>query len=187
VERADDADLLQVGKPSYLGGVARRAIEVFTRRYPQVFLQATFIVGTRDETPESLARQVALARELGVDFPALHPVTPVPGTPLYDEAVEQGWLSEEDFEHFDWMTPVLDSRAMSKEQIEQALYRANREFVGVRWLLKGLLSRTPYRRDMYRWFALVSARMAWSALRRRLNPVDVGAYQILVEPHWLES
>ena len=51
-------------------------------KYPQIFKQATFIVGTKYETRESLFRQADLAKELNVDYPAFHPITPVLGTPV---------------------------------------------------------------------------------------------------------
>ena len=39
-------------KRFYTGGVAREALEIFKTKYPQVFLQATFIVGVREENPQ---------------------------------------------------------------------------------------------------------------------------------------
>ncbi len=187
VERAEDSTLQQLNKPSYLGGVAEQALRIFKERYPQVFLQGTFIVGVRDETRESMQRQAALARSLDLDFPAFHPITPVPGTPIYDEALREGWITEDQFDDFDWLTPVLDSRYMSRDEIAQAMHELNRAFVSPRMLLRGLLSRTAYRRDMYIWFSIVSARMAWDVLRQRVNPFRVEHYQQLVTPDWYES
>jgi len=110
----------------------------------------------REENKASLDRQLALAKNIDVDFPAFHPITPVPGTPVFDEAVRMGWVTEEDFDTFDWMSPVLDSRYMTRDQIAQSLYEMNKQFVNTKWLLKGLTSRVPYKRDMYMWFAKVA-------------------------------
>jgi radical SAM superfamily enzyme YgiQ (UPF0313 family) len=187
VERAEDETLRGFNKRFYQGGVVERALGIFKRRYPQVFLQGTFIVGVKDETPESLRRQADLARRLDIDFPAFHPITPVPGTPIYDEAIRAGRITEEMFDEFDWLTPVLDSDYMTRDEIAEAMHRMNETFVNPRWLARGLLSRTRYKRDMYVWFTLVSARMAWEVARKRLNPFEVERYQQLVTPRWYES
>ncbi len=187
VERAEDEALTLLDKRFYTGGMAAQALDIFKRKYPQVFVQATFIVGVRDETPESLDRQLAMAKAIDIDFPAFHPITPVPGTPIYDEAIAEGWITEGDFDDFDWLTPVLDSRYMGRDEIADALYQMNSELVNVPWLLRGLTSRVPYKRDMYIWFAKVSATMALEAVKQRVNPLSVEHHQQLVKPPWYDG
>jgi anaerobic magnesium-protoporphyrin IX monomethyl ester cyclase len=187
VERSEDDDLALLDKRFYRGGTAQQAIEIFKRKYPDVFIQATFIVGVRDETRESLDRQVAMAKAIDVDFPAFHPITPVPGTPVFNDALENGWVTYEDFEKFDWMSPVLDSRFMTRDEIATEIHRMNKQFVNSSWLLKGLFHPVDYKRDMYRWFMKVSAKMAWEALKERISPLDVGHYQQLVKPAWYDA
>lgn len=187
VERAEDDTLATFNKRFYRGGVPAEALGILKHRYPQVFLQATFIAGVRDEDRASLKRQEALAAALDVDFPAFHPLTPVPGTALYAQAIEEGWIKEGDFDEFDWLTPVLSSRFLDKDEIAQALYEMNRRFVNPRWMARGLFSRVPYKRDMYVWFSIVSLKMALDALRNRLNPFAVPTYQRLLKPPWYES
>lgn len=187
VERAEDDTLNLLDKRFYSGGVAQEALALMKRKYPEVFLQATFIVGTKDESPESLRKQVDLAKKIDVDFPAFHPITPVPGTPIFDEALAKGWITYEDFDNFDWLTPVLDSKYMSRHEIAQSLYDMNKEFVNSRWMLKGLTSKVPYKRDMYIWFTKVSATMALGAIREKINPFKVEHYQQLVKPEWYDG
>jgi len=186
VERAEDDALTLLDKRFYTQGVATRAIEIFRKKYPDVFVQATFIVGVKEESKESMARQLELAKQIDVDFPAFHPITPVPGTPIYDEAIANGHITEDDFDNFDWLTPVLDSQYMNKDEIAEEIWRLNRALVNNRWLVKGLLSRVPYKRDMYIWFTKVSAAMALEAVKRRINPLDVEHYQQLVKPAWYD-
>ncbi|MES2639861.1 MAG: radical SAM protein [Myxococcota bacterium] len=187
VERAEDDTLALLDKRFYAGGVAEQALNIFKTKYPEVFLQATFIVGVKDESKESMLKQVALAKKIDVDFPAFHPITPVPGTPIYDEAIAKGWITEAQFDDFDWLTPVLDSKYMTRDEISQSLYEMNKEFVNKRWMAKGLTSKVPYKRDMYIWFTLVSAKMAIGALKQRVNPLNVEHYQQLVTPDWYDS
>jgi len=187
VERAGDDNLTSLDKRFYTGGVAERAVRIFKERYPDVFIQATFIVGVKDEDHASLERQVEMAQSLDVDFPAFHPITPVPGTPIYDDAIAQGHITEEDFDNFDWLSPVLDTDYLNKDEIADALYKMNKKVVNTRWLLKGLSSPVDYKRDMYIWFAKVSATMAWEAVKRKVNPLDVGFHQQLVKPNWYDQ
>ncbi len=186
VERADGDDLTLLDKRFYAGGIAREALEIFKTKYPEVFLQATFIVGVKDESPASLDRQLALAKLIDVDFPAFHPITPVPGTPIFDEAIREGWITEDDFDDFDWLTPVLDSKYMSRDEIAASLHRMNKALVNNRWMLRGLFNKVDYKRDMYIWFAKVSAQMAIEAVKQKVNPLDVSHYQQLVTPKWYD-
>ncbi len=187
VERAEDDTLTSLDKRFYTGGVAQQAIAIFKEKYPEVFIQATFIVGTKDENNESLQKQVTLAKKLDVDFPAFHPITPVPGTPIFDDALKNGHITYEDFDNFDWLTPALDTKYMTRTEIAAALYDMNKQFVNTKWLLRGLTSKVDYKRDMYMWFAKVSGSMAIDALKKRVNPLNVGHYQQLVTPEWYES
>ena len=174
-------------KRFYAGGVAEQAIRIFKEKYPEVFIQATFIVGVKDETRKTLQRQVELAKKIDVDFPAFHPITPVPGTPIYDDAIANGHITEEDFDNFDWMSPVLDTDFLNREEIAHELHQMNKQFVNPKWMLKGLLNRESYKRDMYIWFAMVSAKMAFDVTKQRLNPFKVEHYQQLVKPPWYNS
>ena len=53
--------------------------------------------------------------------------------------------------------------------------------------MKGLMSRVPYKRDMYIWFAKVSASVAIEAIKERINPLNVERYQQLVKPDWYDG
>ena len=72
-------------------------------------------------------------------------------------------------------------------EIATALHDMNRQLVNNRWLLKGLFSRVPYKRDMYIWFTLVSAKMALGAIKEKVSPLNVSHYQQLEKPWWYDS
>jgi len=186
VERAEDERLKDFNKGFYNNDQLRETFRILDK-YPSIFKQATFIVGTRYETRESMFRQAELAKELKVDYPAFHPITPVPGTPLFDEAIQQGWITLEDFTEFDWMTPMLDSAYMTREEIGRALYDINRKFVTPKWLAQGLLSRDRYKRDMYLWWLKVALGVTVDAWKQRINPVKARSYTNLVKPDWYDT
>jgi len=184
VERVDDDELKAWNKPQASREIYEETFAVLREKYPQVFRQATFIVGTRDETPESLETQFRFSQQIGADYPAFHPITPFPGTDLFEEARERGWIEITDFERYDLMTAVMSSTQMSREDIDRALAELNRRAVGPRWLLKGLLSRSEYRRNMYIWWLLVTGRLFLDSVRQRLNPFSAERYTGSIEPDW---
>jgi len=186
VERAEDERLKDFNKGFYNNDQLRETFRILDK-YPQIFKQATFIVGTKYETRESMFRQAELAKELNVDYPAFHPITPVPGTPLFDEAMEQGWITMEDFTEFDWMTPMMDSDYMTRDEISRALYDINRKFVNPKWLMKGLTSSQRYKRDMYRWWLKVAVGVSFDAFKKRINPIKEQTFTNLVKPDWYDT
>jgi anaerobic magnesium-protoporphyrin IX monomethyl ester cyclase len=185
-ERVEDEELTRFSKRNYSADTTREAFAILRKHHPRVFRQATFIVGLPDETRESMERQLRFARELDLDYPGFHPLTPVPGTPVWDEAIAAGTLEADSFEQFDWATPVVPSRHMSRREIEEALIDIEKRYVSLPWLARGLLSRSRYKRDMYRWFVKVSARMSLDLAKEMLFP-SRGPLVPLVKPDWYDE
>jgi anaerobic magnesium-protoporphyrin IX monomethyl ester cyclase len=185
-ERVEDEELSAFGKRNYSADKTRKAFAVLKQAHPHVFRQATFIVGVPEETPESMDRQLKFAQELELDYPGFHPLTPVPGTPLWDEAIADGIIEADSFEQFDWATPVVPSRHMSRREIEENLIRIEKEYVTLKWLLRGLLSRNRYKRHMYQWFLKVSVQMSATLAKELLFPSQ-GPIVPLVKPDWYDD
>ena len=187
VERIHDSQLEGFGKGFYSEKDTRECFRILNKKYPSVFRQATFIVGIRDETEKTLEEMTKFAIELNADYPGFHPITPVPGTPLWEEALKNDWLEVKDFSQFDWMTPVMGSKSMKREEIEAAVVKMQKKFLRVNWLLRGLLTRHAYRREMYIWWIVVTARVWWASLKKRMNPFNPSCYTDLQKPDWYDS
>jgi anaerobic magnesium-protoporphyrin IX monomethyl ester cyclase len=187
VERADEADLRAMGKNGYSQDVTKECMYILKHKYPQVFRQATFIVGVRSETRDSMLRQVEYAKDIAADYPAFHPMTPVPGTEAWREAKEKGWLEIEDFAYYDWITPVMSSDYLTRQEIEDLVYLANKKFISPLWIIKGLFSPFPFKRDMYIWWFLVMVKIFISSAVSFINPFKAKEYTRLVKPDWYES
>lgn len=182
-ERLEASQLAGFGKSHYSAEVTAEAFSVLKAHHPEVFRQATFIVGVADETTESMWAQWKFARSLELDYPGFHPLTPVPGTRLWDAAVERGDIEADSFDSFDWATPVMSSAHLTRREIEELLIEMERRYVTPSWLLCGLFSRYAYKRAMYQWFAKVSLRMGID-VARRLVLRDHGPLVPLLEPEW---
>ena len=187
VERLDDDQLDSWDKPGARADDYIRCFDLLRHKYPQVFRQATFIVGTSSETVASMMAQLRYARRIRADYPAFHPVTPFPGTDLYEEARRAGKLELTDFDDFDMMTAVMGTDHLTREEVEENLVRLNKAYVGPRWWLRGMLSRSSYRRDMYIWWSLVTGRVFLDALKRRVNPLSPDPYTSAFTPDWYEA
>lgn len=187
IERVDDEDLREMKKPFYRRSETERCIELIRKKYPQVFIQGTFIVGTRNETRESLWKQFEFARRMKIDYPAFHPLTPVPGTEMYEIYKKNRWLEIEDFSKYDWMTPVASSEYMSREEIEEELLKINMRYVRPSWLLRGLLSPYTYKRRMYLWWLKTSINVLFEVMKARLNPLHWESITGLRTPPWYED
>jgi len=194
LERASDAELDRLAKHHKQAELMRSVFPRLRRKYPGLFLQATFIVGLPHDTRASLARLRRYAEELNPDYPAFHPVTPVPGTQLWKEAQRAGTLEIQDFARYDWMTPVMRTDALSRAELEREIWDMNRRYLNPWRVALGVLSRHQYRRRMYLWWVMVSARALFDYVLDRIwpwrapdPPAELSRYVGLVRPPWYED
>ncbi len=186
-ERATDEGLKSIGKKCYSSEMIKECLSLLKNKYPQIFRQITFIVGTREETKESILNQVKYAKEIAADYPAFHPLTPVPGTEAWREAKEKGWLEVEDFSCYDWNTPVMPSKYLSREEIGDLVYLANKEFISLPWIIKGVFSPFKTKRNIYIWWLLVVTSIFMYSVKRLINPFKMKEYTRLVKPAWYDN
>ncbi|MDP2982292.1 MAG: radical SAM protein [Candidatus Latescibacter sp.] len=106
----------------------------------------TIMVGYPWETREDAERTLGLARRLmrnGLADMLQSTVTvPYPGTPLYREAVENGWLrfGPAEYERFDMSQPVFTTPDMTPEEVTEMCNSIYRSFLTPRYVLRYLLS-----------------------------------------------
>ncbi len=81
--------------------------------------RALFMIGFPDETRDQIGRTVKLAQSLDIDDFYISLVTPLPGTPLYDECVERGILVEGyDLNNIRYSTASLRLPDVSPDELE---------------------------------------------------------------------
>jgi len=106
-------------------------------------VHVTVMLGYPWETAEDVANTVRLARELlrkGHAYTLqVTQVIPYPGTPLFRECREKGWLLTEDWDAFDMRGPVMQS-ALSACETQAAIRSIYRAFFHPETLLRRLLS-----------------------------------------------
>lgn len=193
IERRDTAHLRQLCKSRYTRESTKEAYHLLRRKYPQVFRQGTFVTGIEGETRESMMDLLDYAIELGVDYPAFHPINPVPGTTLYKELTGAGKLEINDFSRCDWFTPLFPSDALSTSDIAELNKELNKRFILYRpqWAVKGLLSRSKLRRGLYQWFLYITARMAMrevaDLIKGKKSFEGVSGFMKMRRPNWYDD
>lgn len=168
IERACSEDLRKIGKSVYTRDLVKEVFLIFKKKYPRVFRQGTFITSLPFDTKESMLDLVKYAVEIDIDYPAFHPVAPVPGTYLYQEAKKADLLAEKDFKKYDWSTPVMHSyTGLSVEDFAKLNMELNKRYVLYRphWLIRGLFSPYKHKRGLYWWFFINTLRMMFLELR----------------------
>lgn len=127
VESADPAVLKQMHK-----GIISMDKTLTFRKFlieEDIWAHATFSVGHPTDTKESINATIEFAKKLDPDSLQISIVTPLPGTPFYDEVKANGWLASEDFNRFDGANySVINSPQLKSTEIEELF-----KYVGGEW------------------------------------------------------
>lgn len=109
-------------------------------------VQLTIMVGYPWETREQANNTLKLARKLMdegyAEMLQSTVVVPYPGTPLFKEAMENGWIRFKDpqaWERYDMTEPVLTTPDMEAEDIMKICSGIYKSFVTPRFILRNLL------------------------------------------------
>ncbi|MFA5430124.1 MAG: cobalamin-dependent protein [Candidatus Omnitrophota bacterium] len=193
VERVKADDFGKMHK-RYSNNICREAFFILKEKYPLVHRQGTFLTGIRGESREAINEMVSNALSIGVEFMMMHPVTPVPGTMLYQEAVRKGWLKTDDFRRFDWLQPVMGTERYSIKEIADMTNMASLKFILLRSstiILKGLFSPVRYRRRLSWWFVSIFIKGLCLDIKSTFTPRSrrrgFNVLLTLHKPFWYDS
>ncbi|MFW9831432.1 MAG: B12-binding domain-containing radical SAM protein [Candidatus Thorarchaeota archaeon] len=88
----------------------------------------SFVTGIPSETKEEIQTTIDFACQLNPDLAQFTVCTPYPGTPLYEVANENGWLAKLKWRDFSVLKPVMNLPGLSKQIIQNCLYKAYLKF-----------------------------------------------------------
>lgn len=87
------------------------------------------VFGLPGETRETVEETIRFAKELQLDYASFYCATPWPGTRLYEDAKEKGWLRQDaPWSMYEQNTCILDIGNMKAEEITKAREDAFRSF-----------------------------------------------------------
>ncbi len=127
LESGDEKLFWTVGKPGGKGS-PEEAMEHFSRSIAEtkavgIRAHVHTIVGLPGETKETIENTAARLKSLDVDSVSAGIITPYPGTQLYNEAVESGWIREDSFSRFTTGEPVLEYEGFGHRDMLKARER----------------------------------------------------------------
>jgi len=125
IESGDQALLDAAGKGATVAE-AERAVAVV--KSAGIKAAGHFVLGLPGETRESLEKTLALAKRLPLDFEQFYCAVPFPGSRLYEEAREKGWLSQSDFSRYRQDEALLELPGLSPEEVMAYRQTAYRHF-----------------------------------------------------------
>lgn len=111
-------------------------------------VNASFIIGCPEETPETVAETIKLAKEIQADYVHFSPLIPLPLSEFYEEFKIQGLLLHERFEEYVKPNIVFKPKYMTAEEIRAAIQKAYRATIMnpvyvLRYVLKVLKKGDP--------------------------------------------
>ena len=131
---------------------AKNAISQLKRN--DIFSQAMFIIGERHDSAESIARLRSFADEIDPDLAIFTILTPLPGTRIYDEALNNGWIEDRNWAHYDMAHAIMPTEHLSRLQVQEEFYKCYRSFYGsFSRRFKGMFSTNALKRLTYRHLA----------------------------------
>lgn len=118
---------LETGDPEILESQAKPGVTLYKLKEITSFskdaemkLHILLMVGLPSETRASLYQTYKLVQKLSPESIGITFVTPYPGTPLYYEAKEKGWLETEDWSKFGGHYPVMHTDNLSTQDLLKA-------------------------------------------------------------------
>jgi anaerobic magnesium-protoporphyrin IX monomethyl ester cyclase len=89
---------------------------------------ADTILGFPGESKETAWETIKFVEKLDPDDAAYYIATPYPGTPLYDEVKDNGWLQITDFDKYDTATPTFTNPKLEMNELREIREKAFQRF-----------------------------------------------------------
>ena len=96
-----------------------------------IAIYGTFVLGYDADTPDTIERTLDFALQSNLEVANFNPLTPMPGSALYDRLLREGrllkpaWWLDDDYRYGD---AVFTPRGMSAEQLAAGVFEARRRF-----------------------------------------------------------
>lgn len=127
---------------------ARTAVSLLKEN--DIFAHAMVIIGQRKDTRQSIAELRTFANELDPDLIMFGILTPFPGTQIFHEAEQNGWIADRNWTHYDMIHATMPTETLSVKEVQEELYRCYRVFYGsLKRKVRGLFSRNTLKRRVF--------------------------------------
>jgi anaerobic magnesium-protoporphyrin IX monomethyl ester cyclase len=121
---AGTQDTLDIFKKNTQVDQSKKAIDIINNA--DIVSETSFVLGMPDDTPESIARTVELAKHYAPDMGFFLAIAPWPYSDIYAQLKEH--VVETDYSKYNLVTPVLKPRNMTLEELNKELILASKKF-----------------------------------------------------------
>lgn len=119
------------------------------------------ILGFPGETEATMNETVAFAKFLNLDYVQFYCAVAFPGSSLYDQCYESGWIDSFDWRYFEQNFSVLKTPELTPAQVMEARERAYREFYRQPRVVINTLKKIRSRRDLANFARMVRDFLSW--------------------------
>jgi anaerobic magnesium-protoporphyrin IX monomethyl ester cyclase len=115
-----------------------------------IFAHAMIIIGNRKDTFQTIGQLKEFANDLDPDLVMFGILTPFPGTEVYEEAQNNGWIMDRNWSHYDMIHAIMPTETLSPHEVQEELYECYRDFYGS-WSRRfgSLLSKNQLKRKVF--------------------------------------
>ncbi len=99
----------------------KRAVKVIKNAGIQVL--GSFIIGFPEDTMESIKQTIDFAKSLNLDYAEFSILTPYPGSPIFNFALENDLLLTKDWSKYTAIEPVMKIRDITEKQLKSFLQK----------------------------------------------------------------
>ncbi|SNB47908.1 cobalamin-dependent protein [Geobacter sp. DSM 9736] len=121
---AGSQETLDLFKKETLVEQSKQAIDIINEA--DIVSETSFVLGMPEDTPESIAQTIELAKHYNPDMAFFLAIAPWPYAELYPE-LEQ-YVATKDYRKYNLVEPVLKPRNMSLQELERELGKASQKF-----------------------------------------------------------
>ncbi len=116
---------------------AKKAVRIMKDAGIQVL--GSFMVGFPQDTLETIKETINFAKSLNLDYAEFSMLTPYPGTPIYDYALENDLLLTKDWSEYTAIEPIIKIKGVSEKQLKVFFRKAYISFylrprIVLKWL-----------------------------------------------------
>jgi radical SAM superfamily enzyme YgiQ (UPF0313 family) len=135
-----------------------------------------FIIGSDQDTPETVAETALQAVKLGVDIIQITNLTPLPRTRMYERYKREGRLIATDFpkdwERYTFTETVYYPRNMTARELDEAIYELRYAAANQNWVFKRSLRTFLRTRSLTTTLFVHGMNKGWKRLARMQAPHD---------------
>ena len=135
-----------------------------------------FIIGTDQDTEDTVADTVTKAVHIGIDIIQLTNLTPLPGTALYERWMKEGRIFAKnypsDWERYTFVETVYEPKLMPAHRLDETIYELRKAAAEESWVWKRTLKTLWRTRSLSTAIFVHGMNRGWVAMARAQVPRD---------------